>query len=85
MRAAGRRRGLRRRPGDRATRAAPGSSSAAGTRTRWPTASRALLADPDRAARMGAAGRDRIVRDWSGPAQAERLLGFLRGTAPARR
>lgn len=40
-----------------------------------------LLADPDRASQMGAAGRDRIVRDWSGPAQAERLLGFLRGTA----
>ncbi|MDQ4116875.1 MAG: glycosyltransferase family 4 protein, partial [Actinomycetota bacterium] len=43
-----------------------------------------LLSDPDRAARMGAAGRDRIVREWSGPAQAERLLGFLRGSAPAR-
>ncbi|WP_132421424.1 glycosyltransferase family 4 protein [Pseudonocardia endophytica] len=43
-----------------------------------------LLSDPDRAARMGEAGRDRIVRNWSGPAQAERLLGFLHGTAPAR-
>lgn len=43
-----------------------------------------LLADPDRAAGTGAAGRDRIVRDWSGPAQAQRLLGFLHGTTPAR-
>ena len=43
-----------------------------------------LLSDQGRAARMGAAGRDRIVRDWSGPAQAARLLGFLRGTVPSR-
>jgi len=40
-----------------------------------------LLADPDRATRTGAAGRDRIGRDWSGPAQAERLLGFRHGSA----
>ncbi|WP_130289645.1 glycosyltransferase family 4 protein [Pseudonocardia sediminis] len=43
-----------------------------------------LLRDPDRARRMGAAGRERIVRDWSGPTQAERLRGFLGGETARR-
>ncbi|MDN5915615.1 MAG: glycosyltransferase family 4 protein [Pseudonocardia sp.] len=41
-----------------------------------------LLRDPGRAARMGAAGRERIERDWSGATQAERLRGFLQGSQP---
>ncbi|MBW0102024.1 glycosyltransferase family 4 protein [Pseudonocardia sp. KRD291] len=43
-----------------------------------------LLRDPERARRMGAAGRERIVRDWSGATQAGRLYGFL-GGEPAQR
>lgn len=38
-----------------------------------------LLRDPERARRMGAAGRERIVRDWSGATQADRLRAFLQG------
>jgi phosphatidyl-myo-inositol dimannoside synthase len=39
----------------------------------------ALLADPDRARRMGAAGREWMLRDWALPALVERLRGFLSG------
>ena len=36
-----------------------------------------ILADPDLAARMGAAGRTWISRDWSWPAQTARLSGLM--------
>ncbi|GEL17166.1 glycosyltransferase family 4 protein [Pseudonocardia asaccharolytica] len=38
-----------------------------------------LLADPDRARAMGAAGREWMLRDWSWPALVRRLRGFLEG------
>jgi phosphatidylinositol alpha-1,6-mannosyltransferase len=38
-----------------------------------------LLADPDRARRLGAAGRAWMLRDWALPALVERLRGFLDG------
>ena len=47
-----------------------------------------LLADPGRAATMGAAGREWMLRDWALPALVERLRGFLDGAGgapPARR
>ena len=37
-----------------------------------------LLADPDRARAMGAAGRARVLRDHTWPSIAERLAGWLR-------
>jgi phosphatidylinositol alpha-1,6-mannosyltransferase len=37
----------------------------------------ALLADPDRAAAMGAAGRDWMTRDWQWSRSAQRLADFL--------
>jgi len=42
----------------------------------------ALLADPDRAARMGAAGRAWMQRDWTWPVLVARLRGLLAGTTP---
>ena len=43
-----------------------------------------LLADPDRAAVMGAAGRDWMRRDWRWSTSAARLAGFLgAGPGPA--
>jgi phosphatidylinositol alpha-1,6-mannosyltransferase len=36
-----------------------------------------LLADPDRAAAMGAAGRARMRRDWSWPARVAQLRRLL--------
>jgi phosphatidylinositol alpha-1,6-mannosyltransferase len=36
-----------------------------------------ILADPELAARMGAAGRTWISRDWSWPAQTARLSGLV--------
>jgi phosphatidylinositol alpha-1,6-mannosyltransferase len=39
-----------------------------------------LLADPERAARMGAAGRDWMRTDWAWPGRARRLGGFLGAT-----
>jgi phosphatidylinositol alpha-1,6-mannosyltransferase len=41
----------------------------------------ALLADRDRAAAMGAAGRDWMRRSWAWPGRARRLAGFL-GVSP---
>ncbi len=38
-----------------------------------------LLADPDRARLMGAAGRDRMIRDWGWPRLVGRLQGLLEG------
>ncbi|MGQ0574653.1 MAG: glycosyltransferase family 4 protein [Pseudonocardia sp.] len=38
-----------------------------------------LLADPDRARAMGAAGRAWMLRDWTWPALVERLRGLLAG------
>jgi phosphatidylinositol alpha-1,6-mannosyltransferase len=38
-----------------------------------------LLSDPDRAATMGAAGREWMLRDWAFPALVQRLRGFLDG------
>jgi phosphatidylinositol alpha-1,6-mannosyltransferase len=38
-----------------------------------------LLADPDRAARMGAAGRSWMLREWALPALVDRLHGLLGG------
>jgi phosphatidyl-myo-inositol dimannoside synthase len=38
-----------------------------------------LLADPDRAARMGAAGRRWVIDNWQWRTQAERLGALLRG------
>ena len=43
-----------------------------------------LLADPDRARRTGAAGREWMLRDWALPALVARLRGFLAGPAAAR-
>jgi phosphatidyl-myo-inositol dimannoside synthase len=40
-----------------------------------------LLADPVRAGTMGAAGRERVVRDHTWPLIAERLAGWLREAA----
>jgi phosphatidyl-myo-inositol dimannoside synthase len=40
-----------------------------------------LLADPDRARRMGQAGRERVERDHHWPAIAGRLAGWLRAAA----
>lgn len=40
-----------------------------------------LLADPDLAKRMGAAGRDWVEREWRWETQAERMHGLLRGSA----
>lgn len=37
----------------------------------------ALLADPDRAAAMGAAGRDWVLRSWQWSSRADRLARFL--------
>ncbi|ODU01160.1 MAG: alpha-(1-2)-phosphatidylinositol mannosyltransferase [Pseudonocardia sp. SCN 72-86] len=39
-----------------------------------------LLADPDRAARMGAAGREWMLTDWTWEAGVARLRHFLAGT-----
>jgi phosphatidylinositol alpha-1,6-mannosyltransferase len=39
-----------------------------------------LLADPDRARRMGAAGRAWMQREWIWPARVARLRAFLAGT-----
>jgi phosphatidylinositol alpha-1,6-mannosyltransferase len=39
-----------------------------------------LLADPDRARRMGAAGREWMLRDWALPALVQRLRGLLSGS-----
>ncbi len=41
-----------------------------------------LLADPDKAAAMGAAGRDWMRRDWAWTGSAGRLAGFLSGRPP---
>lgn len=38
-----------------------------------------LLSDPESAARMGAAGRAWMCRDWTWPSVARRLAGFLGG------
>jgi phosphatidylinositol alpha-1,6-mannosyltransferase len=38
-----------------------------------------LLADPELAKRMGAAGRSWVERDWRWATQAERMTGLLRG------
>jgi phosphatidyl-myo-inositol dimannoside synthase len=40
-----------------------------------------LLADPERAAAMGKAGRARVERDHIWPAIAARLAGWLRAAA----
>ena len=42
-----------------------------------------LLADPERARRLGAAGRDWMLRDWAMPALVERLRGLLSGSLAA--
>jgi phosphatidylinositol alpha-1,6-mannosyltransferase len=42
-----------------------------------------LLADPARAAGMGAAGRDRVLRSHRWPDIATELAGWLREAAPA--
>jgi phosphatidyl-myo-inositol dimannoside synthase len=39
----------------------------------------ALLADPDRAHRLGAAGRRWMQEDWSWPARVTQLHGMLAG------
>ena len=41
-----------------------------------------LLTDRDRARRMGAAGREWMLADWTLPALVHRLRGFLDGPAP---
>lgn len=41
-----------------------------------------LLEDPERARRMGAAGRDWVEHEWRWELQAERLAELLRPTAP---
>ncbi|HEX5741627.1 MAG TPA: glycosyltransferase family 4 protein [Pilimelia sp.] len=41
----------------------------------------APLADPALAARLGAAGREWVLRDWSWPRQADRLAALLRAPA----
>jgi phosphatidyl-myo-inositol dimannoside synthase len=38
-----------------------------------------LLADPDRARRMGAAGRAWVQREWRWDTQAERMCALLHG------
>lgn len=38
-----------------------------------------ILTDPARAASMGAAGRERMLRDWSWPARVQHLRGLLTG------
>ena len=43
-----------------------------------------LLADPDRARRMGAAGREWMLREWALPALVQRLRQLLAGGSPAR-
>ena len=43
-----------------------------------------LLADPDRGAAMGAAGRAWMLRDWALPALVTRLRALLAGAAPPR-
>ena len=40
-----------------------------------------LLGDPDRARRLGRAGRERVLRDHTWPRIAERLAGWLREAA----
>ncbi len=42
-----------------------------------------LLADPERARRLGTAGRDWMLRDWAMPALVERLRGLLSGSLAA--
>ena len=42
-----------------------------------------LLADPERARRMGAAGREWMLRDWAMPALVQRLRGLLSGPVEA--
>ena len=42
-----------------------------------------LLADPERARRMGAAGREWMLRDWAMPALVQRLRGLLSGSLAA--
>lgn len=42
----------------------------------------ALLTDPDTARAMGAAGRDRMLRDWRWPVQVARLRALLAGGRP---
>lgn len=44
-----------------------------------------LLADPERARRMGAAGREWMLRDWALPALVQRLRHLLSGEPPAPR
>jgi phosphatidyl-myo-inositol dimannoside synthase len=44
-----------------------------------------LLRDRDRARRMGAAGREWMLRDWALPALAARMRGFLTTPEPAPR
>ena len=44
-----------------------------------------LLADPERARRMGAAGREWMLRDWAMPALVQRLRGLLVGPGRALR
>jgi phosphatidylinositol alpha-1,6-mannosyltransferase len=44
------------------------------------TAITEILADPDRAARMGAAGRRWAVDNWQWRRQAQRLAGLLTKT-----
>jgi starch synthase len=40
-----------------------------------------LLAEPERAARMGEAGRTRVLRDFSARATVERVLGLYEHAA----
>ncbi|NMH95375.1 glycosyltransferase, partial [Pseudonocardia bannensis] len=47
------------------------------------TALARLLADPDRARAMGAAGREWMEREWSWPRLVRRLHGLLDGTPVA--
>ncbi|MGZ8751227.1 MAG: glycosyltransferase family 4 protein, partial [Pseudonocardia sp.] len=42
-----------------------------------------LLADPERARRLGAAGRDWMLRDWAMPGLVQRLRGLLSGSLAA--
>ena len=41
-----------------------------------------LLADPGRARRMGAAGREWMLREWALPALVQRLRQLLAGGSP---
>ncbi len=68
----------RRRP---CGRAAPGTSSTAATPPRSADALVGLLADPDRAARFGAAGRDWMRTAWHWEGRAARLEALLRSGA----